>query len=50
MINGVMCFYRKKGGKKAAKKAESVTKMAAANAKLWEARLEMTERSRMEYR
>ena len=42
-------YYRKKGGKKG-KKGDSKVAMAAANSKMWEARLDLTEKSRQEYR
>ena len=47
------CFllFRKKGGKKGSgKKAESIVKIAAANSKVWEARLDIAEQSKQEYR
>ena len=45
-------LYRKKGGKgaKSGKKAESIVKIAAANSKVWEARLDIAEQSKQEYR
>ncbi|XP_078313515.1 basal body-orientation factor 1-like isoform X3 [Crassostrea virginica] len=39
-----------KKGKKGSKKNESVAKIAAANSKVWEARLEIAETSKQEYR
>lgn len=39
-----------KKGKKGAKKAESVTKIAAANSRVWEAKLEIAETAKSEYR
>lgn len=42
---------RKKGkGKKGGKKSESIAKIAAANSKVWEARLDIAEKSKQEYR
>lgn len=41
-------FYRKKGMGK--EKKESVVALAAANSKVWETRLEISERSKQEYR
>jgi hypothetical protein len=46
-------FNRKKGGKadgKKAKKDASIKSMSEANTKLWEARLDVAEKSRTEYR
>lgn len=43
------CFFRKKG-KKGSKKNESIAKIAAANSKVWETRLEIAETSKQEYR
>ncbi|PVD25507.1 hypothetical protein C0Q70_13163 [Pomacea canaliculata] len=40
----------KKGGKKGGKKSESVAALAAANAKVWETRLSIIQRSKQEYR
>jgi hypothetical protein len=43
-------FFNRKKGKKGAKKAESVTKIAAANSRVWEAKLEIAETAKSEYR
>ncbi|XP_071161442.1 basal body-orientation factor 1-like isoform X2 [Mytilus edulis] len=40
----------KKGGKKGAKKQESVAKLAVANSKVWEAKLDIAETAKGEYR
>ena len=43
-------FYRKKGKKGGAKKTESVAKLAIANSKTWEAKLDIAELAKQEYR
>jgi len=47
----VLFSCRKKGkGAKAGKKSESIVKTAAANSKVWEARLDIAEKTKQEYR
>ena len=48
----ILCdlHFRKKGGKKAAKKDATIKSMSTANSRLWEARIEVIEKSRQEYK
>ena len=45
-----LLFRKGKKGDKKAKKQESIVKIAAANSKVWEARLDIAETQKKEYR
>ena len=50
LTNYSNCRKGKKGDKKVKKQQESIVKIAAANAKVWETRLEISDNQKKEYR